>query len=85
VGLGLTGTWHALSPGVIYSAFRMGLDEGVWNRPTESGSRWQKSGAFAVDADGVVRWMHVGATANELPDLKAGVEALGVTVTGKET
>ena len=78
-GLGLSSTWHVLSPRVFLSAIRVAVNEGVWNRPTESGSRWQLSGAFAVDGQGVVRWLHVGETADALPDLRAGVEALGVT------
>lgn len=77
-GLGLSSTWHAFNPFSLYSAYRLGTDEGIWNRATESGSRWQKSGAFAVDGDGTVRWLHVSQTANDLPDLNAALRALGV-------
>ncbi|POR37119.1 Uncharacterized protein TPAR_02616 [Tolypocladium paradoxum] len=77
-GLGLSSTWHVISPFALYSAYRLGADEGIWNRPTESGSRWQTSGAFAVDEDGTVRWEHVSSTAADLPNFGAALEALGV-------
>ncbi|KAG6005506.1 hypothetical protein E4U21_007900 [Claviceps maximensis] len=77
-GLGLSGTWHAFNPFSLYSVYRLGADEGIWNRATESGSRWQTSGAFAVDGDGVVRWLHVSKTADDLPDFEAALTALGV-------
>ncbi|OAQ68241.1 thioredoxin-like fold protein [Pochonia chlamydosporia 170] len=77
-GLGLSSTWHAFNPMALYSVYRLGADEGIWNRPTESGSRWQKSGAFAVDGDGTIRWRHISKTADDLPDFNAALEALGV-------
>lgn len=30
--------------------------EGISNRPTESGTRWQTSGTFAIGEDGIVKW-----------------------------
>lgn len=77
-GLGITSTWHAFNPMSLYKVYRLGADEGIWNRPTETGSRWQKSGAFAVDEDGIVRWLHMSGTADDLPDLKVALEALGI-------
>ncbi|EXV03569.1 peroxiredoxin (PRX)-like 2 family protein [Metarhizium robertsii] len=77
-GLGLSNTWHAFNPMALYSVYRLGADEGIWNRPTESGSRWQKSGAFAVDEAGMVRWRHISKTADDLPDFDAALEALGI-------
>lgn len=56
--------------------FRLGR-EGIWNRPTESGSRWQESGAFAVDGKGVVRWAGRAEMADWIPDFEEGVNALG--------
>lgn len=55
---------------------KMGREEGIWNRPTESGSRWQTAGAFAVDGTGKVRWVHVMADTSDVPDVKNGLEAL---------
>ncbi|KAG5983094.1 hypothetical protein E4U55_000850 [Claviceps digitariae] len=77
-GLGLSSTWHAFNPFSLYSVYRLGADEGIWNRTTESGSRWQISGAFAVDGDGTVRWLHVSKTADDLPDFDAALGALGI-------
>ncbi|KAL4725072.1 hypothetical protein ACLX1H_008519 [Fusarium chlamydosporum] len=51
-GLGISSTWHAVNPFTMWNVFSLGKNEGIWNRPTESGSRWQTSGAFAVDRDG---------------------------------
>lgn len=78
-GLGVSSAWHVTSPWVLYSLYRLGKDEGVWNKPTESGSRWQTGGAFAVDKDGLVRWAHVSKTADDLPDFSAAATAAGIT------
>ncbi|KAG6013394.1 hypothetical protein E4U43_007313 [Claviceps pusilla] len=77
-GLGVSSIWHAFNPFSLYSVYRLGADEGIWNRTTESGSRWQTSGAFAVDCDGVVRWLHVSKAADDLPDFDAALRALGI-------
>ncbi|KAM0436220.1 hypothetical protein ACHAPT_003112 [Fusarium lateritium] len=76
-GLGISSTWHAVNPVTLWSVFSLGKNEGIWNRPTESGSRWQTSGAFAVDRDGTIRWAHVSRTADDLPDLQAAITSLG--------
>ncbi|KAF4984379.1 hypothetical protein FZEAL_423 [Fusarium zealandicum] len=78
-GLGISSTWHAVNPMTMWSVFSLGKNEGIWNRPTESGSRWQTGGAFAVDRDGTIRWAHIEATADDMPDLQAAVTALGFT------
>ncbi|OAR00347.1 hypothetical protein LLEC1_00311 [Akanthomyces lecanii] len=79
-GLGLSSVWHMSGPLVLWSVYRLGADEGVWNRPTESGTRWQIGGAFAVDEGGVVRYAHIAKAANDLPDLEAAAQAVGITV-----
>lgn len=76
-GLGISSTWHAVNPVTLWSVFSLGKNEGIWNRPTESGSRWQTSGAFAVDRDGTIRWAHVSRTADDVPDLQAAATSLG--------
>lgn len=76
-GLGLSSTWHIANPSALYSVFRLGKDEGIWNRPTESGSRWQTGGAFAVGRDGTVRWVHVASSANDVSNLDAAAKSLG--------
>ncbi|KAI0480502.1 hypothetical protein GGR56DRAFT_671607 [Xylariaceae sp. FL0804] len=78
-GLGTSTTWHVLSPATLYKAFRLARDENVWGRPTESGTRWQTAGAFAVDEKGVVRWRQVARSADEAFDLDAAVQSVGVT------
>lgn len=60
------------------SVVRLGRGEGIWNRPTSSGSRWQTAGSFAVDGQGTVRWSHVGASADDkgVYDFEEAVGAL---------
>ena len=48
---------------------------GTRNRHPD-GTRWQRAGTFAVDANGTVRWNHVPAHAGELPDLAAALAVL---------
>jgi hypothetical protein len=83
-GLGVSNTWHVLNPLSLYNVIRLGKDEGIWNRPTESGSRWQTGGAFAVDSKGVVKWAKVAASADDVPDLDAALTALGLDVKTKK-
>ena len=75
-GLGVSGYAHALSPWSLYEVWKLGREEGIWNRPTESGSRWQIGGAFGVDGEGVVRWGGPMERADDLPDLEGGVRVL---------
>ncbi|KAK4955743.1 hypothetical protein LTR10_006682 [Elasticomyces elasticus] len=75
-GLGASGYGHVLSPASMYNVWQLGKSEGIWNRPTESGSRWQTGGFFAVDGDGIVRWGRAANRADEIPDFEAMVEAL---------
>ncbi|KAL2202008.1 hypothetical protein CC79DRAFT_164325 [Sarocladium strictum] len=77
-GLGVSSIWHMASPWVLYSVYRLGQTEGIWNKPAESGSRWQISGAFAVDRSGIVRYAHVDRAADNVPKLDEAVKALGV-------
>lgn len=55
-GLGSSSFLHWMSPSSLWSAVKMGREEGIWNRPTESGSRWQMSGSWAVDGEGIAKW-----------------------------
>ncbi|KAF4542125.1 Alkyl hydroperoxide reductase subunit C [Lasiodiplodia theobromae] len=75
-GLGVSSLWHVLSPWSMYSVYRLGRDEGIWNRPTESGNRWQTAGSFAVDGEGVVRWGGPARQADDVPDFGQAVKAL---------
>ncbi|KAK1139893.1 hypothetical protein N8T08_011054 [Aspergillus melleus] len=75
-GLGVSSTWHVLSPSTIASVVSLGRSEGIWNRPTESGSRWQTAGDFAVDGEGVVRWAHIYQGAGDVGDIGKAVKAV---------
>jgi len=75
-GLGVSSFWHVLSPWALWSVYRLGNDEGIWNRPTESGNRWQTAGSFACDGQGVVRWGKAAGSASETPDFEEAVSAV---------
>ena len=75
-GLGVSGWAHALSPGQLYNVFKIGREEGIWNRPTESGSLWQTSGSYAIDQQGVVRWGQPASRADDVPDFDEAVGAI---------
>ncbi|KAH9861829.1 hypothetical protein J1614_011582 [Plenodomus biglobosus] len=70
-GLGVSSFWHVL--GSVASVSRLGREEGISVRPTESGSRWQTAGNFGVDGLGVVRWCRVDGRADDVPDFGEGV------------
>ncbi|KAJ4391766.1 hypothetical protein N0V93_005386 [Gnomoniopsis smithogilvyi] len=74
-GLGLSSYWH-VGPMSFFNAMSLGKSEGIWNRTTESGTKWQIGGAFAVDRAGKVRWVSVAKTASDIPDLNAALKAL---------
>ncbi|KAF2101221.1 hypothetical protein NA57DRAFT_33892 [Rhizodiscina lignyota] len=75
-GLGVSSFWHVLSPGGLSAVFKLGREEGIWNRPTESGSRWQTSGSWAVDEEGIVRWGRVAERADEIPDFVEAIKMM---------
>ena len=79
-GLGISNTWHVLNPWSLYSVYKLGKQENIWNKPTESGSRWQTSGSFAVDGEGVVKWVKVAKAADEIPNFREALEAVGLGV-----
>jgi len=60
----------------MWNVYKMGKSEDIWNRPTESGSRWQTSGSWAVDGKGVVRWGRVAKAADDVLDFGEGVKVL---------
>ena len=75
-GLGVVSLWHVLNPWSLVSAIRLGREDGIWNRPTESGSRWQAGGTFAVSADGTVKWGQPATTADFIPNYSEVIKAL---------
>lgn len=67
-GLGISSLWHVLSPWALYDVWKLGKQDQIWNRPTETGSRWQTAGTWAVDASGVVKGGGVAESASDMPD-----------------
>lgn len=53
---------------------------GIVNTETVRGSnRWQNSGGFALDAEGIVRWQHVAIHAGDMCDYEEAVKTLSLT------
>ena len=76
-GLGVSSFWHVLNPWSMGEVFRLALgEEKIKNRPTESGTRWQNSGVFAVDAAGIVKYSHPSKTTDDLGDLDEAVQSV---------
>lgn len=75
-GLSVSSFWHVLSPWSLYSAYKLGKQDGIWNRPTESGTRWQSSGSFAIDEEGTVQWARPAKSADDVPDFEEALRAL---------
>ncbi|KAJ5776190.1 uncharacterized protein N7511_001201 [Penicillium nucicola] len=75
-GLGVVSWSHLFNPAALWGVLKIGKEKGIWNRPTESGSRWQCSGHWAVDGEGVVLWGGPAARADETIDIKKAVDAL---------
>lgn len=75
-GLGAASFWHVLSPYGLYDAFKLAREEGIANRPTESGFRFQTGGSWAVDGRGEVVWGSPGKGASEIPDFGEAVRTV---------
>lgn len=76
-GLGTSGWLHVLHPTALWHAVQLGRQEGIWNRDTESGNRWQTAGQFAVDGNGVVKWGGPAPRADEPVDWEEALDAVG--------
>ncbi|MCJ1361936.1 hypothetical protein MMC16_001037 [Acarospora aff. strigata] len=75
-GLGVSSFWHVLSPWSMFSVFKLGREEGIWNKPTESGNRWQTAGSFGIDGQGIVKWSRPAQSADDVPDIEEGLRML---------
>ncbi|EDO04874.1 hypothetical protein SS1G_07357 [Sclerotinia sclerotiorum 1980 UF-70] len=73
-GLGSSSAWHVLNPRSMLSVFRLGREEKIWNRLTESGSRWQMSGSWVVDGEGIVKGGGVARSADDIMDFEEVVK-----------
>ena len=75
-GLGPSSIAHVLRPTALWGAVKLAREEGISMRDTESGSRWQTAGGFAVDGEGIVRWARVAERADDIVDFEAAAEAV---------
>ena len=75
-GLGTSSFWHVLSPGGLWNVYKLGKEEGIWNRPTESGTRWQTGGSFGVDGKSIVRWGQAAPGADWVPDFEDAISLI---------
>ncbi|KZF24058.1 hypothetical protein L228DRAFT_252555 [Xylona heveae TC161] len=75
-GLGVASFWHLLNPQSMWGVYQLASHEGIWNRPTESGTRWQTAGSFAVDKKGHVCWSRPALSAHEVPNFDEAVKAM---------
>jgi hypothetical protein len=73
-GVGRTGLGHFMGRRSMTEVGRLAR-QGIRNRHPD-GTRWQRSGTFALDANGVVRWRHLPAHAGDLPPLTHAIAAL---------
>lgn len=73
-GIGYSTRNHFLGPGTIVRAFGL-IFKGIRNR-ADTGTRWQRSAAFMVDAEGMIRWQQMPDYAYQLPDIEAALPSL---------
>ncbi|CAK4032144.1 Alkyl hydroperoxide reductase subunit C Thiol specific antioxidant [Lecanosticta acicola] len=66
---------HVLDPRALSNAFGLGK-EGINVRPTESGSRWQTSGTYAIGDDGRVKFGGPAARSDDMPEFEEYVKKL---------
>ncbi|KAJ5999939.1 hypothetical protein N7481_000348 [Penicillium waksmanii] len=75
-GLGIVSWGHLWNLAGLASIWKMGREDGIWQRPTESGNRWQSAGSWAVDAEGYVRWGRAAVRVDDMVDIDAAIGAL---------
>lgn len=75
-GLGIVSWGHILNFAGLTSIWKLGIEEGIFKRPVESGNRWQSAGSWAVDAEGYVRWGRGAVRVDDMVDIEAAVGAL---------
>jgi hypothetical protein len=77
-GLGVSSAWQVLNPRGMWNVYKLGREEKIWNKPTESGSRWQTAGSWAVDKEGTLVWGGASKSADDVPDFDEAVKALSL-------
>jgi hypothetical protein len=73
-GLGRSSLAHFMGRRSLRTAAKLAR-EGIRNRHPV-GTRWQRAGTFAVDAEGTVVWRHIPGHAGDLPDLDEAASAV---------
>ena len=76
-GLGVSSAWHVLNPWSMSDVFKLAREQQIKNRPTESGTRWQTAGTFALDATGEVKYVQVAQQASDNGDFRKALKAVG--------
>lgn len=69
-GLGASSFWHVLNPTTLGAVRTTSQQDGIDVRPTNTGTRWQKSGTFGINGQGKVTSSKPADTADEIPDLE---------------
>lgn len=76
-GLGISNSWHLISPAVGLAARRLGTEEGIWGREVDpTGNRWQVGGSWATDLMGTIKWGAASTSAADIPNLQAACNAV---------
>ena len=75
-GLGPSSFWHVLNPMALMTVYHTGKQDGIRVRPTQSGTRWQTAGSFAVDGKGFVAWGRPSERADDVPNLEEARKAV---------
>ncbi len=60
------------------TATTMATAAGTGADAAANGNKWQMGGAFAVDALGIVRWVHVPTASEDVADFNAVLELFGM-------
>lgn len=74
-GLGLSDWWHFAGARPLRACAELYRETGIRNRHPV-GTRWQRGGAFAVGADGLVKYRHIDAHAGDQVDIDQAAASL---------
>jgi hypothetical protein len=72
-GIGFSERQHFTGLATLAAVFML-LFQGIRNRE-DTGTRWQRSATFFIDANNKVIWRHVANSAHELPPIKNVIDA----------
>eukprot|EP01119_Soliformovum_irregulare_P009531 TRINITY_DN2292_c0_g1_i4.p1 TRINITY_DN2292_c0_g1~~TRINITY_DN2292_c0_g1_i4.p1 ORF type:complete len:162 (+),score=38.64 TRINITY_DN2292_c0_g1_i4:290-775(+) len=68
---------EVLGPRSIANVVTLRLSEGISNRETAKGSnRYARAGAFAINADGKIKYTWQADHANDLPDIEKAIKSI---------